>query len=89
MDKPRRKAEALTTEQKRKEKEIFKKRLANVIKKARTSRGYKQEDVASLAGLDLSYIGHLERGVYIPTSYVLWKIAKALEIKLSTLVRDL
>lgn len=89
MIKPRLKAELLTPEQKQAEKEKFKKSLSKAIKDARKAKGFKQEDVSALANLNLTYVNHLERGVYIPTSYVLWKVAKALNMKLSDLVKDL
>lgn len=89
MIKPRQKADLLTSEQKKAEKEKFKKSLAIIIKNARKAKGFKQEDVSALANLNLTYVNHLERGVYIPTSYVLWKIAKALNISFSELVKGL
>lgn len=83
--KPRDKVVPLTSEQKKEEKEHFKKALAVSIKKARNAKGLKQEDLAVLANLNLSYVGHLERGIYMPTAYVLWKIAKALGVPLKEL----
>jgi len=89
MIKPRDKADSPTSEQKKLEKITFKKSLAKSVKEARKDKGYKQQDLAALADLDLSYISHLERGIYIPTSYVLWKIARALGITLSDLTKDI
>ena len=89
MRKPRDDAKGLSAEEKAKEKEDFKASLAGAIKSARKQKGFMQQDLASLADLDLTYIGHLEQKKYIPTSYVLWKIAKALGMSYSELVKDL
>ena len=63
-------------------KKEFTKKLAKHIKKVRKEKGITQEDLAFESGLNSAYIGHLERGVYSPTLYVVWKISKALGISL-------
>lgn len=85
MIKVRDKVTLPTAEEKKAEKESFKKSLALNIRKIRKQKGFMQEDLAAFANLNLSYVNHLERGVYIPTSYVLWKIAKALKVKMNEL----
>jgi transcriptional regulator with XRE-family HTH domain len=45
--------------------------------------------VADAAGTSKSYVWDLERGVHVPTLTVLVGIAKALEIDLSALIKEL
>ena len=66
----------------------FTKRLARHIKKARKEKKTTQEQLAFDAGLNSAYIGHLERGVYSPTLYVVWKLSQALKINLSGFLKE-
>jgi len=61
-------------------KDVFTQKLAERIKKARIDSGLSQEELAHQAGLYRTYIGHIEKGRYSPSSYVLYKITKALRI---------
>lgn len=60
----------------------FTKKLAKHIKKIRKEKKITQEQLAFDAGLNSAYIGHLERGIYSPTLYVVWKISQALKTNL-------
>jgi transcriptional regulator with XRE-family HTH domain len=71
------------------EKNEFTLKVAFEIKRLRESKNISQEKLAEKANLNTAYIGHLERGVYSPTLYVMWKIAKALETTLSDLTKEL
>jgi transcriptional regulator with XRE-family HTH domain len=44
-----------------------------------------QQELAEKAGLHLTYVGHLELGKYHPTVFVMWKIAKALDVSMNEL----
>jgi len=44
------------------------------------------QELSEKAGLHLTYIGHLELGKYHPTTFVVWKIVKALGISIDELV---
>lgn len=78
-------AEVLTEEDKlRKE---FTKQLATQLKDVRKKKKVSQEELAHRAGLNSAYIGHLERGIYSPTLFVVWKIAKALDITLDEFLK--
>lgn len=57
--------------------------LSERLKEFRKSKKMTQQELAEKSGLHLTYIGHLELGKYHPTVYVMWKIAKALDVKLS------
>jgi len=66
----------------------FTKRLAKHIKRIRKEKKVTQEELAFQAELNSAYIGHLERGIYSPTLFVIWKIAKALKMKLWEFLKD-
>lgn len=57
------------------------------IRKFRVKRGFSQLDLAAACGFEESSIGRLENGNTNPTIKTLVKISKALEIKLTDLVR--
>lgn len=68
------------------------KQLGYRIRYLREEKGLSIEALALEAEINRNYLGDLERGMRNPTVVVLNKIAKALEIDLSTLfegIRDL
>jgi DNA-binding XRE family transcriptional regulator len=44
-----------------------------------------QTTLAQKAGVSLGWIGRIERGVYLPNLKLLFKIAKALQVKIKEL----
>ncbi len=62
-------------------------RFPQVLKEARLQKGISQEELADLAGLHRTYISQIERGLKSPSLRSLGKIADALGILLSTLIR--
>ncbi len=58
------------------------------IKKARTSKGVSQEQLANDAGIDRSYMGGMERGEHNFTIMSLVKIAKGLEMTAAELLAE-
>ncbi|WP_139975399.1 helix-turn-helix transcriptional regulator [Ochrobactrum sp. CGA5] len=52
-------------------------------RRIRVSRGISQDDLALTAGVERSYVGHLERGVKNPTIKTLEKLAFALNCKVA------
>lgn len=68
-------------------KKEFTKKLAENIKRLRKAKNLSQEELAHRAGLYRTYIGHLENARYSPSAYVVYKIAKALHIRLSELIQ--
>lgn len=79
----------LSKEEKQAEKREFGKKIGLIIKEARTAKGMTQDSLAEKAGLFRTYVGFIENGAYSPSVYTVWKIAKALDIKLSSLLNDL
>jgi transcriptional regulator with XRE-family HTH domain len=61
--------------------------LGSGIKSSRLSHGMSQEALASIAGLDRSYMGGVERGEHNLTVMAVGKICDALEIKVSELFK--
>ena len=68
-------------------KKQFTKKLAKHIRKVRKEQKITQEDLAFKSGLNSAYIGHLERGVYSPTMFVIWKMAQALDVTLEEFLK--
>ena len=60
-------------------------KIAHNIKTARINSSRTQQDIAEKAGLHLTYIGHLEAGKYHPSTFVLWKLAKVLDVDIDSL----
>jgi len=55
------------------------------VRALRKGKGYSQEQIADLAGLDRSYMGHIERGEKNITLLKIWQIADALDLSPSEL----
>jgi len=58
------------------------------VRKARQQRGLTQEQLAFEAKIDLTYVGGIERGKRNPSLLVMARIANALSVSLSTLLRE-
>jgi transcriptional regulator with XRE-family HTH domain len=63
--------------------------LAVNMKRLRAAREYSQEDLAFEAGLDRSYIAHVERLKRNPSLDNVAKIAKALGVEVHELLRPI
>jgi putative transcriptional regulator len=63
------------------------KQIGKNIRKFRKKKGFSQLDLAAACGFEESSIGRLENGKTNPTIKTLVKIGKALEVKLTDLVR--
>ena len=59
------------------------------IKKFRITLGYSQEQLAELADLHRTYVGDVERGERNISLLDMWKIASALRMRLSDLIREM
>jgi len=62
------------------------KQLGENIKKVREKAGKTQEELAERAGIHVSYLSRIERGVVNPSIEVLENIAKVLKIKSSDIL---
>jgi transcriptional regulator with XRE-family HTH domain len=61
--------------------------VAGRLRRARTDRGWTQEDLAAEVGLSVRYIGQVERRQASPSVRVLGQLADALKIEPAELVR--
>jgi transcriptional regulator with XRE-family HTH domain len=71
------------------EKRKFGVRVGKAIKEARLSEGLTQQQITERAGFYRTYIGLIENGKYSPSIFTVWRIAKAMNITLSNLLKDL
>lgn len=62
--------------------------LAANLRLARQQQGLSQEDLASIAGIDRTYVSGIERGVRNPTITVLARFAEALKTTSARLLTD-
>lgn len=60
-------------------------RLSSRLREVRKQKKLTQQELAEKSGLHLTYVGHLELGKYHPTVFVMWKIAKALNVSMNEL----
>ena len=58
------------------------------LRRTRGERGLTQQQLAGMAGLDRSYLSELERGMRNPTLTVQFRLADALAVRLSDLIRQ-
>jgi len=63
------------------------KALGEAIRQVRSERGLSQEDAALASGIDRAYFGHIERASKNPTMQTVWKVADALDVNASELLR--
>lgn len=61
--------------------------LARRLRIARNARGWSQERLAEIAGLDRSYVGEIERGQVSASLATLDKLARACGCEASELIR--
>jgi transcriptional regulator with XRE-family HTH domain len=58
------------------------------VRKLRQARNWSQEEFATKAGLDRTYIGGIERGERNVSLRNIWRLAKALGVKPSDLLAE-
>ena len=62
--------------------------IGNVIRELRTEKGMTQELLSGFAGIARSHLSMIESGTKQPNFETIWKIAVALDMKPSELVRE-
>lgn len=60
--------------------------FGKAVRAARVEQGVAQEELASLAGIERSHMGKIERGEHMPTLALILKIAGALRISSAELM---
>lgn len=61
-------------------------RFGRTVRRLREDRGWSQEQLASRAELNRSYMGEIERGVVMPSLATAAKLAQALDLGLAELI---
>ncbi len=61
--------------------------FGKAVRELRLKRGITQQQLADSCGLDISYIGQIERGQRNPTLGVMHGIARVLKTKISDLLK--
>lgn len=61
--------------------------LGPALRKARTERGLSQEELAFRSEVHRTYISEIERGLKNPSLFTLERLAHALNIKVSALIK--
>lgn len=79
----------VSNEEKAEEKKQFGKIVGIRIREMRKAKGITQEKLAAMAGYDTAYIGHLETGLYSPSVYTVWRMAKAMDMDLGDFLKGL
>ena len=64
------------------------KEIGKTLKKIRFDRELTLDNVSMMTGVSKTMLGQIERGTSVPTVSVLWKIAKGLQVSLSTLLNE-
>ena len=65
------------------------KKLGKIIQKRRLELGFSQEKLSQISNLHRTYISLLERGLRSPTITTTIKVAKALNLNISELLKGL
>ena len=63
--------------------------IGNRIRQLRVKKGFSQEKLAELSELNTSYIGQIERGEKNPSVDTVYNIAKALDMDMSVLFKNI
>lgn len=61
-------------------------RLARNIQKTRKKKGLTQEELAEKIKKSVTWVGYIESGYRIPNLKLIYKIAKALDVKVKDLI---
>ncbi|EPN9802920.1 transcriptional regulator [Pseudomonas aeruginosa] len=62
--------------------------FGRAVRDARLEGGIAQEALASLAGIERSHMGKIERGEHLPTLALVFKIARALDCSVTDLMQS-
>ena len=71
------------------DREGFKKKLGERIRKAREEKGISQKEIEAMdGGIERQMISRFERGVRMPEAYTLYRLSRLLDINLTDLLKD-
>ena len=70
-------------------KENFAYILRTTIKAERLRRHYTQDDLAELLDMSVNYVGKIERGVIIPSAFVIYKLSQILKVEINDFFKEI
>ena len=76
-----------TPDERRKEKKEFAKTIGAHLRRVREQHGISQEQLSIKAGYYHTYVNKIEQGKYSPSMHTLWRLAYALDLKLSDFLK--
>ncbi len=68
-----------------KDKAVLQKKFGKRLAEIRTEKGITQEGLSFETGVDRTYISYIERGERNPSLFMLWRLSKALKIRINEL----
>jgi transcriptional regulator with XRE-family HTH domain len=63
--------------------------FGNLVSRLRLERGWSKADLARHSGMNVVYLGHVERGDNVPTLNTLFRLADTFGVDAADLVREL
>lgn len=76
-----------TVAERRKEKKDFAGYFGKYLRKIREEKSISQENLSLKAGYYRTYVGKIEQGQYSPSFHTVWRLAHALGVSLSELLK--
>ncbi len=70
-------------------KENFAYILGSNIKAERLRRHHTQDDLAELLDMSVNYVGKIERGVIIPSAFVIFRLSKILNVDINDFFKEI
>ena len=70
-------------------KEKFAHIMGDNIRLERLRKKYSQDKLAELLDMSINYVGKVERGIIIPSAYVIYKLSKILNVDIKEFYRDI
>lgn len=77
-----------TVAERRKEKKDFALHFGKHFRKIREEKNISQENLSLKAGYYRTYVGKIEQGLYSPSFHTVWRLANALGVSLSDLLKN-
>ena len=63
--------------------------MGDNIRLERLRKKYSQDKLAELLDMSINYVGKVERGIIIPSAYVIYKLSKILNVDIKEFYRDI
>ena len=70
-------------------KDKFAHTMGDNIRLERLRKRYSQDKLAELLDMSINYVGKIERGAIIPSSYVIYRLSKILNVDIKEFYREI